>query len=119
MARKLIEHIYDDLDGTLISDPSEGRTVTFAIDGTSYAIDLTNAHAEELEENLRPFTKVARPVNSSQSKRRTRDSRRGRSDLEAIRKWARDNDYDIYTRGRIPAAVVEAYDNAHKRESRA
>jgi len=113
MARRLIEHIYDDLDGTLISDPSEGRTVTFAINGTSYAIDLTTAHAEELEESLRPFTRVARAVKSSQYKRRTRDSRRGQCDLEEIRKWARENDYDIYTRGRIPAAVVKAYDNAH------
>ncbi|WP_262775438.1 histone-like nucleoid-structuring protein Lsr2 [Brevibacterium permense] len=113
MARKLIEHIYDDLDGTLISDPSEGRTVTFAIDRTSYAIDLTTAHAEELEENLRPFTRVARAVRSSQTKSRIRDSWQGRGDLEGIRKWARDNDYGIYTRGRIPTYVVEAYDNAH------
>lgn len=109
MARKLIEHIYDDLDGTLINSPDDGNTVTFTIDQATYEIDLTRAHAEELKTSLQPFIKVARKVRPPQPARR---AQRSKEKLDEIREWARANGYRVSDRGRIPFAVVDAYDQA-------
>lgn len=49
------------------------------------------------------------------SVRTTQAARRGsgqRPDNVAIRIWARENGHEISERGRIPAAVVEAYEAA-------
>lgn len=110
MARKLIEHIYDDLDGTLITSPDDGRTVTFTIDRATYEIDLTVAHAEELKEELRPFIKAARSVKIP---RRSKRPSRIDKDLDAIRAWAREQGHKVSDYGRIPFAIVEAYNQAH------
>lgn len=110
MTRKLIEHIYDDLDGTLITSPNDGRTVTFTIDRATYEIDLTTAHAEELKESLQPFIKVARKINRPQA---TRQLRRSKKNLDEIREWARANGHQVSDRGRIPYAIVDAYDQVH------
>lgn len=110
MARKLIEHIYDDLDGTLITSPDDGRTVTFTIDRATYEIDLTTDHAKELKENLQPFIKAARSVKIPRhSKRPSRTDK----DPDAIRAWAREQGHKVSDYGRIPFAIVEAYNQAH------
>ena len=36
-----------------------------------------------------------------------------KEDLDAIRRWARDNGHDVADRGRISAKVKEAYAKAH------
>jgi hypothetical protein len=59
MAQKTFIQLVDDIDGTPIAD-GEGRTVTFAIDGASYEIDLTDAHVAELVYALEPFTSGGR-----------------------------------------------------------
>src|SRR5690606_30868159 len=59
MARKVVEMLVDDLDGTSIEDGS-GGTVSFALDGTSYEIDLTAAHAAEFRELFADYVRVAR-----------------------------------------------------------
>ncbi len=56
MAKTVIVKLTDDLDG---SDAEE--TVTFAVDGRSYEIDLSSANAAALREALRPFVAKARP----------------------------------------------------------
>lgn len=110
MARKLIEHIYDDLDGTLITNPNDGRTVTFTIDRATYEIDLTTAHAEELKTNLQPFIKAARKIRQPQPARRTQ---RSKEKLDEIREWARANGHQLSDRGRIPYTIEDAYNQAH------
>lgn len=110
MARKLIEHIYDDLDGTLITSPNDGCTVTFTIDQAAYEIDLTVAHAEELKTNLQPFIKAARQIRPPQPARRTQ---RSKKKLDEIREWARANGHELSDRGRIPYTIEDAYNQAH------
>lgn len=58
--------LVDDLDGT-----DADRTVLFALDGVEYEIDLTDAHARELETALQPFREAARVI----KKKRTRAKR--------------------------------------------
>lgn len=109
MAQKVHIILVDDLDGT---DADE--TVGFALDGTSYEIDLTTKNAAALREALAPYVGHARKVGGRRSGRRTSSSAAasGASPAE-IRAWARDNGHDVPERGRIPGAIREAYDAAH------
>ena len=47
MAKKVFYQLVDDLDGSTIED-GNGETVTFALDGSTYEIDLTSSNAVEL-----------------------------------------------------------------------
>ena len=117
MARKVQVILSDDLDDSISAD----ETVTFALDGTTYEIDLSDKNAEEMRDVFGKYIAAARKVSS----RGTRASGAGRSratggggrmDREqagAIRDWARKNGHAVSDRGRIPASVVEAYEAAH------
>jgi hypothetical protein len=117
MARKVQVILSDDLDDSISAD----ETVTFALDGTTYEIDLSENNASEMRDVLARYVSAARKVSS----RGTRASGAGRSratggggrmDREqagAIREWARKNGHEVSDRGRIPASVVEAFEAAH------
>ena len=72
VAQRTITTLIDDIDG---SEASE--TVVFGLDGTTYEIDLSEAHAEDLREVLSPYVSVARRAGSRTGGRggRTRGSR--------------------------------------------
>jgi len=115
MAQKVTIELVDDLDGTPI-ETGKGGTVSFALGKKSYDIDLTAANLEKLELALAPFIDAAR----SSSPAATSGSRRGRSprkasgiDLAAVREWARKNGHSVNERGRVPAAILDAYAAAH------
>ena len=95
--------ITDDIDGTHADE-----TVTFALDGVDYVIDLTTAHAAELRDVLAPYTRAGR--RQSGRKRAAATPRASRGDLEQVRAWARDNGYQVADRGRVKASVLDAYD---------
>ena len=84
MAKRVIITLEDDLDGS-----EANETITFSIDGGEYEIDLTNAHATELREEMNKCTVVARKTTG-----RARSARRtsaGVSDAKAVRAWAVEN----------------------------
>lgn len=111
MAKTTIVEIVDDISGERLADGA-GRTVAFSFDGAQYEIDLTHAHADELREALEPWIAASRRVSGvarSTSSRRSGSSRASK-DVQAIREWAAANGYQVATRGRIPANVVEAYE---------
>ncbi len=58
MAQRTVVQLLDDLDGRDITD--RGETVVFALDGSSYEIDLHAVHAAELRAALQPSTAVGR-----------------------------------------------------------
>lgn len=110
MVQKTQVVLIDDIDG------SEGdETVTFALDGVSYEIDLSAAHAAELRESLSQWIGHGRRTAAKATSRST-GARRGRTDreqLQKIREWARENGHTVNDRGRIPGRVLEAYEAAH------
>ncbi len=109
MAQRVQVLLVDDIDNT---DADE--TVTFALDGVSYEIDLNTANAAKLRDALAPWVGHAR--RSGGRKVSGRSSSGGgarRKDVSAVREWARKNGHDVSERGRIPAAVQEAYDKAN------
>jgi len=113
----------DDLDGTV---PAE-ETVTFALDGTRYEIDLSAAHAATLREDLSTWVTHARrtggrtrrsPIRAAAHQADPSPSHRGshgvgRGQGPAVRAWARTQGFSVSARGRIPAAVQDAFDAAH------
>lgn len=109
MAQKVSIILIDDIDG---SDADE--TVRFALDGTSYEIDLNAQHAQELRDALALYIGHARKAGSGgrRSGGRSRASSGGPSAAD-IRAWGRENGYDVPERGRIPAELREAYEAAH------
>jgi len=115
MARKIVHQLVDDIDGTVL-DPGSGQTVLFSLDGIAYEIDLTDAHAAELRDALAPFVSAARAVAGGRARRGPAPAGRRRSgqrDYTAVREWAKANGHAVSDRGRVPAAILEAYDAAH------
>ena len=117
MAQKYLVQIVDDLDGTQL-DQNDAEQVSFAIDGVSYVIDLSTSNAENFRNTLRRYTDAAPRADTAAratggSTRRESGTSTKRTDLEQVRDWANANDRPVSTRGRIPAAILEAYDAAH------
>jgi len=110
MAQKVQVLLIDDVDGSTADE-----TVTFALDGVSYEIDLTTERAAELRNTFATWVGHARKVGgrSAGAARPSSPRRRGSSDAHAIREWAKGQGLDVSERGRISAEVREAYDRAH------
>lgn len=107
MARKIIHQLIDDIDGTVI-EVGSGETVTFALEGASYEIDLTDDNARRLRDALAPFITAGRRL-GGRTGTASKSSSKTAHDLGAIRAWANDNGYTVSDRGRVPGAVIDAY----------
>ena len=59
MAQKYIVQLVDDLTNEPLED-GDGETVAFALDGVSYAIDLSTDHAVEFKSALASYVNAAR-----------------------------------------------------------
>ncbi len=117
MAQRTVVRLVDDLDDTEIQD-GEGQTVKFGLDGTSYEIDLTNKHADELREAVSRYVQAARKVGTARTFASPSSSRgparRDREQTQAIRDWAKQQGMEVSERGRIPKNVMDAYNAASK-----
>ena len=109
MAQQVV--VVDDLTG----EPG-ALTRGLRLDGVEYEIDLTDASFKELQELLRPYLEAARVVRfksgSTGSGRPVRKAQVLPSSTTTIRAWAGANGVACPHRGRIPAAVVAAYEQA-------
>jgi hypothetical protein len=107
----------------LHSDEVEGtETVAFGLDGSSYEIDVCEAHGRELRDGFAPYVGAARRAgrssNAAPQRRGSRGSRGGgatgdKQRVSEIREWARKNGHSVSERGRIAATVLQAYEAAH------
>ena len=114
MAQKVQVTLVDDLDGS-----EADETVSFALDGTSYEIDLSSANAVELRDTMARWVGSARRASGRSSNGRSSRSSRSsgassdRQRLADVREWARKNGHQVSDRGRIAASVLAAYEAAH------
>jgi hypothetical protein len=108
MAQRVNVVLVDDIDGT---DASE--TVSFALDGVDYEIDLSDSHAAQLREAVSLYIGHGRRTGGRRKggKRSSGGSSADTSSTSAadIRAWARENGWDVPERGRVSADVREAY----------
>ncbi|GAA0484797.1 Lsr2 family protein [Streptomyces stramineus] len=110
MAQKVQVLLVDDLDGG-----EADETVTFALDGKTYEIDLTTANADKLRGLLEPYTKSGRRTGgrAAAGRSKVRATTGGSPDTAKIRAWAKKNGYSVNDRGRVPADIREAYEKAN------
>jgi hypothetical protein len=91
----------------------EGKeTVSFSFDGTAYEIDVCAAHARELHDGFAGYTEHARRAASGGRRRRARTGP-GRERSSEIRAWARQRGHKVSERGRIPASIIQEYEDSH------
>jgi hypothetical protein len=111
VAQKVQVLLVDDLDGG-----EADETVTFALDGKTYEIDLTTANAEKLRGLLDPYTKGGRRTGGRATAARAKGrggATAANPDTALIRAWAKDNGWNVNDRGRVPAEIREAYEKAN------
>jgi hypothetical protein len=102
----------------LHDDEVEGtETVTFALDGSTYQIDVCQAHAGQLRDAFATYVGAARRAGraTAPAQRRSRPAARsgGNDRVAQIREWGRKNGQKVSERGRLSASLVAAYEAAH------
>jgi Lsr2 len=109
VASRVVTLITDDLDGS-----EAAETIASSLEGASYEIDLSNAHAEELRSVLKPYMKAGRKAGGRKDGRgRSQGAPADKDQIKAIRDWAKKQGLKVSDRGRVSADVREAYDKAH------
>lgn len=115
MAQLTVVRFIDDIDGSDLAD-AETPTLTFALDGTQYEIDLSDKSQEKLRKALAPYIGAGRRVSGSRGK-----APRGRKSAAAatgataadVRAWAVEQGLDVPARGRVPQEVRDAFEAAN------
>ena len=105
MAQQVNIVLVDDLDGS-----SADETVSFALDGKEYEIDLSKKNAAKLRDAFAPYVGHAR---KAAGRRRGRSAGATGPSPADIRAWARENGFNVPDRGRVSSEVREAYLAAH------
>ncbi len=107
MVKKTQVILIDDIDGS-----NADETVTFALDGVEYEIDLSDSNASALRDALNQYISVATRVGGrkQRAKSGTAAQRPGTSRSAKIREWARENGIEVNRAGRIPTEIVQRYE---------
>jgi hypothetical protein len=103
--QRIITELVDDIDGTKAEE-----TVRFAIDGVEYELDLSENNANKLRNAVAGYAEKARKVRGARGGRKTASV--SQVDTKAVRAWAKSNNIELSSRGRIPANVIELYRQA-------
>ena len=108
--QRVITELVDDIDGTKAEE-----TVSFAIDGIEYEIDLSKQNASNLRKGFDEYVSKGRRT-GGRARRGPGRGRRGadKGNTGVIRDWAQAHGLKVSSRGRIPAEVAEAYRDAHQ-----
>jgi hypothetical protein len=110
VARKTVVTFEDDLDGS-----EAAGTVTFALGGVHYEIDLSKKNSDKLAKALAPYVEAGRKVSARTTAARSSQGPAAapkRHDQSAVREWARAQGMKVSDRGRIPADVLAKYEAA-------
>ncbi len=105
MAQRVQIILEDDYDGGTADE-----TVSFAIDGAEYEIDLSQQNAAGLRDALAPWLAHARKTGGRRKRGSQPEEAASTSDL---RPGAQAKGHDVSSRGRVSAEVREAYEQAH------
>ena len=114
MAQKVQVLLVDDLDGGEATE-----TVSFALDGSSYEIDLSKKNADVLRDAFAKYVGAARKAGRSggssgrsPSRSRSGSTTMDRDQAAAIRSWAKKQGLKVSDRGRIPASIIAEYNQS-------
>lgn len=104
MAQRVHIVLEDDIDGS-----EAAETVSFALDGVSYEIDLSEANAAKLRDEFAGWVGHARRTGG----RKASGKRTKGPSANDIRAWAMQEGLQVSSRGRVSAEIREAYEKAH------
>ena len=106
--------ILDDLNGALGAE-----TVTFALDGATYEIDLSDENKQRLNNALAEYIAAGRRVKSSgkPSGKKKKPSTAAQAENARIREWALQNGHTLGDRGRIKKEIRDSYHAAMSQKS--
>ena len=111
MAQKVEVKLLCDLDD---GNVEAQETLAFSLGNTAYEVDVCAKHAQQIRESLEPFIASARKTGAAAGGRRRRERQAANREQSAsIRSWAKDRGIEVNDRGRIPAAIVREYEEAH------
>ncbi|MFD9868496.1 Lsr2 family protein [Streptomyces niveus] len=96
-----------------LSGKPDAATATFGLGDTLYEIDLTPEERKKLEEVLKPYVKAGRKSGKAAPVKRRVEPKTTLKERDEIREWGKKNGYEFADRGRIPKALMKAYDEAH------
>ena len=108
MAKRVQVIHTDDIDG---SDAAE--TISFALDGINYTIDLSEPNAAKLREAFAPFIAAGERERGVVGRRPGRRKAGVGPSATEIRAWAAAQGMQVSARGRVSTEVREAYERAH------
>lgn len=110
MAQRTILELVDDLDGGQADE-----TVTFALDGVEFEIDLSAENAARLRDTFAEYVGHARRTGGRKQRAGAAPSKNGngKPDTQAVREWARSQGETVAERGRVPQALVIRFQEAH------
>lgn len=114
MATRIVTEMIDDLDGG-----NADESITFALDGATYEIDLSEDNASALRKAFERYVSHARrsggrlKASAGAGKATARPAGNSPEYLKRVRQWAADNGHRAPARGRVPAQTLQAYEDAH------
>lgn len=100
--------IVDDLTGKPI-DADDVFRIHFTIDGKDYRLDVNRAGADAFEAATGRFVEAATKLTGTTRARASKPRAANSGEQTKMREWARANGYEVAERGRIPAAIQDAY----------
>jgi hypothetical protein len=110
MVRKISRLIVCDFPHDAILEGTE--SMTFALNGNAYEIDLCSAHGREFSEKISGYAQYARRVRVNARPPRSNPAQIREKSAD-IREWARMLGLDIKDRGRLRKNVIAAYEAEH------
>jgi hypothetical protein len=112
VARRTIVETFDDIDGTPVEDG--GESISFAVDGVEYTIDLNKKNARDFRKKLDYYIEHATRVGGRKKRAGTaRASDVNSPNPKEIREWAIEEGFEVPARGRLPQSLVDEYVAAH------
>ena len=108
MARVTITQYICDLTGQPVEE-GEHVTIEFTVNDTAYVMDTDKDGAAKFDKAMKPYTDAARTVKAPRRPRKSGSAERTRK----IREWALSQGIEVADRGRVPATIVEQYEDAH------
>ncbi|UVF80080.1 histone-like nucleoid-structuring protein Lsr2 [Gordonia mangrovi] len=108
--------ILDDMDGEPI-DPDDFNRVEFEVKlpgrrPVRYCLDLRSANVARFETGIAEYVGMATRVPAGDTTAGTSTRTQARRRNQAIRRWAQENGYEVSTRGRLSADLIEAFEAA-------
>lgn len=118
MAQVTKVQLVDDLDGS-----EAAESVSFALDGAQYEIDLNDENASQFRELFMQYVSAGRKLGgrvraAAPAERPARSTgRRSRADGEPdpkeVRAWAESQGIEVSKRGRVPANLMAQFSAGH------